>query len=90
MQAAFKAAPNSSNTKADIDWATVKVEDKSLMHQVTPFASRLADQLSACCIACSIHNCMLRSKHSFRSSCGASVIEWWAFGLKQICGNMMW
>lgn len=34
MQAAFKPAPTSSNSKADIDWAAVKMEDKYLMHQV--------------------------------------------------------
>ncbi|KAL3147885.1 putative 3',5'-cyclic phosphodiesterase pde-3, variant 2 [Trebouxia sp. C0010 RCD-2024] len=34
FQAAFKPAPTSSNSKADIDWAAVKMEDKYLMHQM--------------------------------------------------------
>ncbi len=34
LQAAFKKASSSGNTTTDIDWAAVKTEDKTLMHQV--------------------------------------------------------
>ncbi|KAL3130461.1 hypothetical protein ABBQ38_008282 [Trebouxia sp. C0009 RCD-2024] len=34
VPAAFKPAPTSSNSKSDIDWAAVKMEDKYLMHQM--------------------------------------------------------
>jgi len=34
LQAAFKKAPSSGNSTTEIDWAAVKTEDKTLMHQV--------------------------------------------------------
>ena len=34
LQAAFKKASSSGNSTTDIDWAAVKTEDKTLMHQV--------------------------------------------------------
>ena len=34
LQAAFKKASPSDNGTTEIDWAAVKTEDKTLMHQV--------------------------------------------------------
>ncbi|DBB07279.1 TPA: hypothetical protein ACH3X3_008783 [Trebouxia sp. C0006] len=34
FQAAFKKAPSSGNSTTEIDWAAVKTEDKTLMHQM--------------------------------------------------------
>ncbi len=34
LQAAFKKASSSDNSTPDTDWAAVKTEDKTLMHQV--------------------------------------------------------
>ncbi len=34
LQAAFKKASSSGNSTTEIDWAAVKTEDKTLMHQV--------------------------------------------------------
>ena len=64
MQAAFKPATTSSNSKADIDWAAVKVEDKYLMHQVSQLQDRLHSCLSVSWLACSVQMYMLTRRHS--------------------------
>ena len=60
LQAAFKKASSSDNSTTETDWAAVKTEDKTLMHQVCSIIPLPSVQLTSLVWPQSCVFCLLR------------------------------